>query len=73
MTAPSTAPAIYYDAAQRAAAEASRDAYQAALKARARRDHDRDRRRARLYYAEDYHQQYLGKNPTATAAWAAPA
>ena len=31
---------------------------------RLRRDHDRDRRRAGpFYYAEDYHQQYLDKNP----------
>ena len=26
-----------------------------------------------FYYAEDYHQQYLAKNPTATAGSAAPA
>ena len=39
-----------------------------------RRDHDRDPRRAGpFYFAEDYHQQYLAKNPTATAASAAPA
>ena len=31
---------------------------------RLRADHDRDRRRAGpFYYAEDYHQQYLAKNP----------
>ena len=34
-------------------------------KAGLRHDHDRDRRRAAypFYYAEDYHQQYLDKNP----------
>ena len=26
-----------------------------------------------FYFAEDYHQQYLAKNPAATAGWAAPA
>jgi len=26
-----------------------------------------------FFYAEDYHQQYLAKNPNATVAWAAPA
>ena len=58
--------AIYsHGAAQRRAAEASRDAYQAELTAsRLRRDHDRDRASAGpFYYAEDYHQQYLAKNP----------
>ena len=36
-----------------------------ALRGRPRRDHDRDRRGRRhpFYYAEDYHQQYLAKNP----------
>ena len=28
-----------------------------------RRDHDRDREAGPFYYAEDYHQQYLAKNP----------
>jgi peptide-methionine (S)-S-oxide reductase len=28
-----------------------------------RRDHDRDRAAGDFYYAEDYHQQYLAKNP----------
>ena len=39
--------------------------YQRALAAsRLRRDHDRDpERRPPFYYAEDYHQQYLAKNP----------
>jgi len=60
--------AIFWrDEAQRAAAEASRDAYQAVLRqaghgeitteiAPADREHP-------FYYAEDYHQQYLVKNP----------
>ena len=51
--------------AQRRAAEASRDAYQQALiEPRLRRDHHRDRRAPEFYYAEDYHQQYLAKNPS---------
>ena len=47
------------------AAEASRDAVPgAADRRRLRRDHHRDRGRAgEFYYAEDYHQQYLAKNP----------
>jgi peptide-methionine (S)-S-oxide reductase len=60
--------AIFWrDEAQRAAAEASRDAYQAVLRqaghgeitteiAQADREHP-------FYYAEGYHQQYLAKNP----------
>ena len=60
--------AIYWqNEAQRTAAEASREAYQQVLtRSRPRRDHDRDRsgRPAHpFYYAEDYHQQYLAKNP----------
>ena len=53
------------DDEQRAAAEASRDAFRRTLQTRGlRRHHDRDRRRAGpFYYAEDYHQQYLAKNP----------
>jgi peptide-methionine (S)-S-oxide reductase len=53
-----------YSDAQRAAAEASRDAYQAAL-ARARYGPiTTDIRPAgEFYYAEAYHQQYLAKNP----------
>ena len=58
--------AIYYfDDAQRRAAEASRDAYQAMLK-----EHDHGAITTEIedapdfYYAEDYHQQYLAKNPT---------
>jgi peptide-methionine (S)-S-oxide reductase len=50
--------------AQRAAAEASRDAYQAALdRAGAGRITTEIREAAPFYYAEAYHQQYLGKNP----------
>ena len=33
----------------------------------------RSARRPEFYYAEDYHQQYLAKNPAGTAASAAPA
>ena len=48
-----------------AAREASRDAYQRALDARRPRPRSRPRSRAapEFYYAEDYHQQYLAKNP----------
>ena len=47
-----------------AAAEASRDTYQPSSHGRLRRDHDRDPRGAGpFYFAEDYHQQYLAKNP----------
>ena len=57
--------AIYcYDATQRAAAEASRQQYGAALQAAG---HGRITTEIgdvpRFYYAEDYHQQYLAKNP----------
>jgi peptide-methionine (S)-S-oxide reductase len=54
-----------YSPAQRRAAEASRDAYQAMLK-----EHDHGAITTEIedapefYYAEDYHQQYLAKNPT---------
>ena len=57
---------IVADDEQRAAAEASKAMYQERLsKAGLRRDHDRDRGPADFpfYYAEDYHQQYLDKNP----------
>jgi len=57
--------AIYYtDEAQRVAALASRDRYQAAL-----RDAGLDEITTEIapagefFYAEDYHQQYLAKNP----------
>jgi peptide-methionine (S)-S-oxide reductase len=53
-----------YDAAQRAAAEASRDAYQAALAAAGHGAVTTEILDAPLfYYAEGYHQQYLAKNP----------
>ena len=57
--------AIYFmDDAQRAAAEQSRDQYQVALK-----DNDRESITTEItaagefYFAEEYHQQYLAKNP----------
>ena len=57
--------AIYvYGDAQRRAAEASREAYQGAL---AKAGHGpvttKIREAPEFYYAEDYHQQYLAKNP----------
>ena len=53
-----------FDAAQRAAAEASRDAYQGALSARGYGPITTEIRDApEFYFAEDYHQQYLAKNP----------
>jgi peptide-methionine (S)-S-oxide reductase len=57
--------AIYvYGAAQRAAAEASRDAYQKRLAAAGFGPITTDIAAApEFYYAEDYHQQYLAKNP----------
>jgi peptide-methionine (S)-S-oxide reductase len=57
--------AIYWsDNAQRSAAEASRDAYQRVLKERGYGEITTEVRRAPdFYYAEDYHQQYLEKNP----------
>ena len=55
------------DDEQRAAAEASKAMYQEQPVGQGlRHDHDRDRRIAAaypFYYAEDYHQQYLDKNP----------
>ena len=51
-------------AAQRAAAETSRDGYQAALDAAgAGRITTEIVDAGEFYYAEDYHQQYLAKNP----------
>ncbi len=54
----------YFDEAQHAAAERSRDAYQAEL---ARRGYGTITTEIlpapEFYYAEDYHQQYLAKNP----------
>jgi len=57
--------AIYwYDEAQRRAAEASRDAYQRALGDAGFGGITTDVEKApELYYAEEYHQQYLAKNP----------
>ena len=57
--------AIYCsDDAQLEVARASRDRYQAALDAaRAGKITTEVRRAGTFYYAEDYHQQYLGKNP----------
>ena len=53
-----------HDAAQRAAAEAGRDAYQAALAAAGHGPITTEILDAPpFYYAEGYHQQYLAKNP----------
>ena len=52
------------DAAQKAAAEASRDMFQEKLRAAGYGDITTEIVDApAFYYAEDYHQQYLGKNP----------
>ena len=52
------------DAAQREAAEASRDAYQASLREAGYGEITTEiLEAAPFYYAEDYHQQYLAKNP----------
>jgi peptide-methionine (S)-S-oxide reductase len=57
--------AIYtYSDAQLRAAEASREAYQQVLAARGYDAVTTEIRAApEFYYAEDYHQQYLAKNP----------
>jgi peptide-methionine (S)-S-oxide reductase len=57
--------AIYaYGEAQARTAEASRAAYQRALDAAGKRRITTEIRQApEFYYAEEYHQQYLGKNP----------
>ena len=53
-----------YDAEQRRKAEASRDAYQAALAAAGHGRVTTEIVEApEFYFAEDYHQQYLAKNP----------
>jgi peptide-methionine (S)-S-oxide reductase len=54
----------YYDEAQRLAAEGSRDAYQPRLTAAGHGPITTEILPApEFYYAEDYHQQYLAKNP----------
>jgi peptide-methionine (S)-S-oxide reductase len=54
----------YYDDDQRRAAEASRTAYEATLKAAGFGPITTEIVAApEFYYAEDYHQQYLAKNP----------
>ena len=54
----------YYDEAQKLAAEKSRDAYQAQLTAAGYGRITTEILPApEFYYAEDYHQQYLAKNP----------
>jgi peptide-methionine (S)-S-oxide reductase len=57
--------AIYtYGEEQAKAAAASRGAFQAALKAKGYGTITTEIKPAgEFYYAEDYHQQYLGKNP----------
>ncbi len=57
--------AVYYaDDAQRAAAEATRDMYAARLKSEGYGEITTEIAQAGpFYYAEDYHQQYLQKNP----------
>ena len=54
----------YYDDSQRAAAESSREAYQKQLRSAGYGDITTEIAPApTFYYAEDYHQQYLAKNP----------
>ena len=54
----------HYDDAQREAAQRSRDIFQAELaKARYGRITTEIQPAPEFYYAEDYHQQYLAKNP----------
>ncbi len=54
-----------YNDEQRRAAEASRDAYQTRLKEAGHGEITSEILDApTLYYAEDYHQQYLAKNPS---------
>jgi peptide-methionine (S)-S-oxide reductase len=57
--------AVYYaDDAQRDAAQAGRDQFQAALSSAGRGTISTEIAPLRdFYYAEDYHQQYLAKNP----------
>ena len=67
--------AIYtYSPEQRRAAEASRERFQARLAAAGHGAITTEIRDApEFYFAEDYHQQYLAKNPSAIAGSAAPA
>ena len=59
----------YFDDAQRAAAERSREAYQERLRGGGYGHITTEILPApEFYYAEDYHQQYLAKNPDGTAA-----
>jgi peptide-methionine (S)-S-oxide reductase len=54
----------YYSEPQRSAAEASKTAYEAALKTRGLGPITTEIVPApEFYFAEDYHQQYLAKNP----------
>ena len=54
----------YFDESQRAAAERSREAYQAELRKSGHAEITTEIVPApEFYYAEDYHQQYLAKNP----------
>jgi peptide-methionine (S)-S-oxide reductase len=54
----------YYDEEQRLAAEASRDAYQQRLRAAGYGDITTEITTVpEFYFAEEYHQQYLAKNP----------
>jgi peptide-methionine (S)-S-oxide reductase len=54
----------YYDEEQRVAAEASRDAYQQRLRAAGYGDITTEiTALPEFYFAEEYHQQYLAKNP----------
>ncbi len=53
----------YYDDAERRQAEASRDAYQAALGKSRGAITTEIAKAPEFYFAEDYHQQYLAKNP----------
>lgn len=58
---------------QLAAATASADVFQAELSKAGLGDITTEIEEApTVYFAETYHQQYLAKNPQATAAWAAP-
>ena len=55
----------FFDEPQRRAAEASRDAFQKQLSGAGYGKITTEIREApEFYYAEDYHQQYLAKNPS---------